>query len=592
MKNSRLSLVALLALLSIGFAPAGAKPGPTTAGKAPLPKAKAGAAKTASPLGAIALIADRRVEEADIRRAALVMASDPLRTREHGAWRKKLLALCVDRELLALEAERAGLTSDEAVKREIEFARAGALYGAIRERFLLPEITPSASQIDTARAGGLFRRVRLSYILSVADKQTTYKLFEAIKHGASFDSIAVLYSTHPSAARGGEIGWRRVGELNAASWHAFATAKPGDLIGPYSNAESHEFFRVEAIADPDDKELRDLMMRRRLLELDSRYQVGLLRKYRFRLDPEQVSPIIFATATERADSILASLDSEGMRSKRGVHPSLGVLARVDGDSITYRDLACPEILRPTEDGKAKIDDSRELLTLCTAAFLPRLIERDARERGIEGNPDVARRLRLVREELSTRAMVARAVPALDSAAVHAYFDSHASRYRRPAARRAFVAMFATQDTARMARPGWDRHAFRDSVLVADGFRALEHGTVNTLFPRHYGEISLFDTDTDSLSVAVRNLAEGQISPLVALPSGYALAQALGREPARPLTFDEARRDVAADAREDAENTWVVKQLERLRAATPARPVPGRLDAIRLGMSTDTGGHRR
>jgi hypothetical protein len=116
--------------------------------------------------------------------------------------------------------------------------------------------------------------------------------------------------------------------------------------------------------------------------------------------------------------------------------------------------------------------------------------------------------------------------------------------------------------------------------------------LSALYPRLYGEISLFDRDSDSLSVAVRKLAEGQITPLIGTPNGYALAQALGREPARAFTFEEARRDAAVDAREDAENTWVVKELERLRAATPPRAVPGRLDAVRLGMGSDPGGNRR
>ena len=579
MKNSRLQLAALLALLPLAVAAAGVKAAPAARGKA-------------APAGAIAFVGDRAIDGADIRRAAEVMRDDPLRLREHGVWRKKLLDLCVDRELLALEAERAGLPSDAVVKHEIDVGRADILYAAIRDRFLVPEITPTASQIDTARAGGLYRRAQLSYILSVTDKKATYELFESIKRGASFDSIATLYSTHPSAAHGGEIGWKRVGELNAASWHAFATAKPGDLMGPYPNAQAHEFYRVEAISDPTDQEIRDVMLRGRLREVDPRYRVGLLTKYHFRMDPEQVSPVIFASAIERSDSILASLDSEGKRPKRGVHPSLGVLARVDGDSITYRDLAHPEILMPGADGKAKIEDTSDLLMRCMVAVLPRLIERDARERGVSSDPDLARSLRLLREKIATRAMVERAVAAPDSAAARAYFDAHASLYQRPAARRAYVVVFATQDTAEMARSRWDRRGFRDSILTAEGFRTLDHGTVNTLFPHFAGEMPLFDRDTDSLSAAVRNLPEGQISAVIAVPNGYAFAQARGREPARAYTYEEVRRDVEVDAHESAENAWVVKQLERLRAATPARAVPGRLDALRLGMSSDTGGNRR
>ncbi len=582
MKDMRSLLAALLTLIPLGVGIAAAP------AKSPSPAR----AKSPSPPGAIAFIAGRRVEEADIRRAAAVLASDPLRARQHGLWRKKLLDLCVDRELLALEAERTGFLNDPAVKHGIEVEGSRVLYEAIRERFLVPEITPSASQIDTARADGLFRRVKMAYILSVTDRKATYELLEALKRGARFDSIAALYSIHPSAAKGGEVGWRRVGALNAAAWSAFKTAKPGDFMGPYPNAEAHEFYRVEAIEDPDDKELRDTMTHDRLMELDSRYRVGLLQKYHFRLNPDAVASIIFASATEKADSILASLDSEGRRPKRGVRPSLGIIAQVDGDSITYRDLAYPELLRKDAEGKAAIEESRDLLTVCSDAMLPRLIARDARERGIDRDPAIARRLRLICEEVSTKAMVASAVPALDSAAVRAYFDAHASRFQRPAVRRAFVTMFASPDTARMARVGWDRGEFRDSIFVAEGFRPLPNRAATTLFPRFYGEIPIFDTETDPLSVAVRGLGEGQISPLIETANGYAVAKALGREASRPFAFEEVRIRARAEAREHAEDAWVTSQLERLRAATPARTVPARLDAVRLGMGSDTGGNRR
>ena len=576
----RLPLAALLALVPIGVGLAAAANAPSSARTKP----------NSSP-GAIALIADRRVEEADIRRAASVMAQDPIRTRQHAVWRKKLLDLCVDRELLALEAERKGFPADATVKHDLEIGNAQILSSAIRDKYLIPEITPSRSQIDTARAGGLFRRVKMGYILCVTDRKTTYELLDAMKHGADFDSIAALYSTHPSATKGGEVGWRRVGNLNEESWRAFSTAKPGDIMGPYRNAQSHEFYRVETIVDPDDKEIREAMMHDRLFDLDSHYRIHLLQKYHFKLDPDQIGPIMFAAATEKADSILASLDSRGRRPKRGVRPSLGVIARVDGDSITYRDLAHPELLPADEENNAKIENAKVLLRVCTNAVLPRLIARDARERGIDLDPLVVRKLRLLREEISTRAMVTRAVPAPDSTALRAFFEAHASRYKRPAARRAFVTVFGSADTARMARAGWDRAQFRDSVLAADGFRAAVNAAATRIFPRFYGEISVFDADPDPLSVAVRGLWDGAISSVIETPNGYAVAKALAHEPPRPLSFTEARLDVSADALEHLENEWVTGELERLRVATPARTVPARLDAVRLGMSSDTGGNR-
>jgi hypothetical protein len=60
---------------------------------------------------------------------------------------------------------------------------------------------------------------------------------------------------------------------------------------------------------------------------------------------------------------------------------------------------------------------------------------------------------------------------------------------------------------------------------------------------------------------------------------------VSREESRPLTFDEAAPHALREWREDAENKWVLQTLERLRAKTPVRAVPGRLAAVKLARAT-------
>lgn len=550
-------------------------------------------ARPPSVQGPIATVAGRRVEEADIRRAALVMADDPLRTKNPALWRKKLLDLCIDRELLALEAERAGLLKDPAIKHEIERRTADFLYPVMRDRILVPEMRPTAAQLDTARAGGLYRRVRISYIQTLTDRQKTIEVFAALQKGARFDSVASSYSIHPSSIEGADLGWKWAGELNRASRDALKTAKPGDILGPYPNSGSYEIYRLEAIRDPDDAELREKLLRDRASGLEPRYADALLKGFKFEVDPAAANSVVFATATERVDSILASLGPAGTRPERGVRPAIGVLARVDGDSITYSDIAFSEILRPDNNGKVRIETTGKLAILCATAILPRLIARDAHQYGVDRDPAVARTLRLIRDEVSTRAMVARAAPEpSDSGAVRAYFESHAARYQRPPARRALVAMYNSEDSARAALRTWNGIGFRDSSLIANGFRVQERATAASLLANLYAEIPLFDTGKDPLSLAVRSLDAGQMAPVVHTPHGYALAMVLGREAARPMSFSEAASDAAVDSREAREDAWVTDQLNRLRAATPARTVPARLDAVRLDLSSNAGGKRR
>lgn len=546
------------------------------------------------PRDPIALVGGIRIEEADIQRAARVMAADPLRTKRPTQWRKKLLDHCIDRELLAIEAERRGMLRDPRTLHDIESRSASALYAEIRDRVLLPAVEPTPAQIDTARAGRGFRRAKLRYMLSLANRKTALGLVHALRGGASFDSIARIYSIHPSAREeGGHVGWLQVRFLNPTSKLDVDAAKPGDILGPYQNDAATEIYAIDAIEEPTDPDIRAALIRDRSIGFEGQYRVEVLSKYRFALVPNQVSPVIFAAATEHADSILASLAPDGTRSERGVRPALGALARADGDSITYRDIATPEIMPRASDGKAHIEDTQRLLRLCAAAILPRLVLRDARDRGIDKIPEVARRLRLIREEASTRAMVARAVPTLrDSPSLRAYFESHAELYHRPPVRRAIAAVYIKEDSARAAGYFWSGIVSFDSSLIAQRFRRQEGATVSTLLPGYHAILSLFETDTDELSVAARGLDAGKLVPVVRIPHGYALALVLGSEPARPLTLAEAGERVAVDLREDRENAWIVRELKRLRAATPAQRFPARLAAVRLGDAADAGGARR
>ena len=88
--------------------------------------------------------------------------------------------------------------------------------------------------------------------------------------------------------------------------------------------------------------------------------------------------------------------------------------------------------------------------------------------------------------------------------------------------------------------------------------------------------------------AVRILSEGQFTPVVTTLGGYAVARVVGREPARPYALEEATDRVRRDWREETENEWVLKQLERIRAKTPIRIVPARLEAVKLGPARGTG----
>src|SRR5688572_26045229 len=84
--------------------------------------------------GPIATLENRTVDAVDIQRAAVLLADDPLRRRNPAQWRRMLLDRCVDRELLALEAERRGVARDPEIRRRIAEREYLHLYQLVHRR--------------------------------------------------------------------------------------------------------------------------------------------------------------------------------------------------------------------------------------------------------------------------------------------------------------------------------------------------------------------------------------------------------------------------------------------------------------------------
>lgn len=544
--------------------------------------------------GPIATIGDRTVDAIDIQGAALVLGDDPLRRKSPALWRRMLLDRCVDRELLAMEAQRRGTDKLPAVRQRIAEREYLALYQAVYQRVLMPTVEVTPAQLDSVQATGLYRLMDLYYILLRDDasggrRNEAETIVARLRQGGRFDSIAVTKSGHPSRGNGGHFGPVLVRDLDHGAYAASRTAKPGDVLGPYSGPFGHEIYKVGGFEVLSPDSIRSLLRAERQRNLIRDYQARLLAQYHFELDSMVVRPVLFAMASETPDSILSSMGPSGTRPRMGVRPEIGVLARVDGDSLTLPDLLRATHPAPGANGRIRIRDAEAFRELASEALFRRLLVRDAKERGLADDPRVAHDLRLIREGTAVAAMIAGERPA-DPAApeLQAWFDAHASRYRRPAARRARVAVFPSQDSAMTALRAWNGVGISDSSLQALRFEEQPRATAQTLYPAHTAMISFFDRDSDPLGMAVRNLDPGMTSPVVRTAQGYAIAHVLAREPARPMTLDEAIDRVRRDWREEKENEWVLSQLERIRAQTPVRVVPSRLEAVKLAPAKAAG----
>lgn len=72
---------------------------------------------------------------------------------------------------------------------------------------------------------------RASHIL-VRDLQSAEKIYDRVKKGESFESLARQYSTCPSKSKGGDLGWFGEGQMVAPFENAVRRMGTGTISRP------------------------------------------------------------------------------------------------------------------------------------------------------------------------------------------------------------------------------------------------------------------------------------------------------------------------------------------------------------------------
>lgn len=486
-----------------------------------------------------------------------------------------------------MEADRRNLDKNPGVADRIAEREYLTLHRELNKRVIIPGLIPTPEQLRDIRAEGLHRLLDIDFILirdheGGSNQRLAEHVYEKAKAGARFDSLAKIYSEHPpTRASGGHFGWVLARDLDPHAYEDVEHAKVGDVLGVYSGPDGHEIYKIEGFRELSDDSLFQMVSFERKRNITKDYERSVLAKYHFAIDPAQVHSLMFAAGSESVDSILASLGPDGTRSAQGVRPALGILARCDGDSVTFRDLIHSMPSAPERGGHLRVGHEEDYFDLCAHALLHGLTVRDAKDRGIDKDPAIARELRLSKDEILTAAMVTGSIASPKDADLRAMIEAQPDRYQRPRATVARVAMFAKPESAAQAVAAWTGTGMDASGLEARRLRDRGPAAASSLYPGWFATVTLLEGYSDPLSRAVAGVAAGKLTPAVATDRGWAVAQVLSIEEPRPLTFEEAAPRALQEWRDEAENKWVLQTLERLRAKTPVRVVPGTLAAVKL-----------
>ncbi len=157
--------------------------------------------------------------------------AEALGTRSDDAARRGLLDELVLQALLAQDALEKSLHTDPTVAAELELARRGILASAAINAHLAT-LEPSDADLTglyetlTRQYDGTQYRVRA---IVVDDRHRAEQLGRRLAVGEPFIELAREYSTDPSAAEGGDLGWVTPEMLEPALADVLRNLSPGDI---------------------------------------------------------------------------------------------------------------------------------------------------------------------------------------------------------------------------------------------------------------------------------------------------------------------------------------------------------------------------
>ena len=87
---------------------------------------------------------------------------------------------------------------------------------------------------------------RASHIL-VKDQQSAERIYERVKKGESFESLARQYSTCPSKSKGGDLGWFKEGQMVAPFENAVRKMSTGAISRPVRTQFGYHIIRKTGV---------------------------------------------------------------------------------------------------------------------------------------------------------------------------------------------------------------------------------------------------------------------------------------------------------------------------------------------------------
>jgi peptidyl-prolyl cis-trans isomerase C len=359
---------------------------------------------------AVAVVNGEAITAADIAS----MLPENLDSLRADTVKKQVLDGIITRKLFAQEAKREGMEKDAEYEVELE-------QKALVNQRLYDTITASGNQVTEMALQTAYKMLQTEphlRLISVPDESLARRLAAELDKGAVFESLAVKYSKHPTAAKGGDVGFRPLLFLDEPLRTRVMVLKPGQHTQPtqQDNAWQIALLVETRSANPPPPPLGEYRQ-----ELEYRLKQQQRREIANQYLAELRARLTYNTAG--LDILCKPIDS--------------ITAADKEVAVAYKDEArfvkVARLLNVAARFPAMLDTMMKKYAI-RRAIEEDLIYDDALHRGLDKLPDISSRLAAKREDVLYRALLKKEISdklVVSDADVMDYFRQNRQNFASP-----------------------------------------------------------------------------------------------------------------------------------------------------------------
>lgn len=385
-------------------------------------------------------------------------------SEEKGSARvRDYLQSLVDRALILQEARARGLGQDPQVRQGAEQAFERKLAQEVEKRQIHAQVAVAEEEVQRAFAERHWERYLKVAHIFVRTRERAEQVMAALRAGRPFAEVAEAFSEdRPSAARGGEMPYY-YSRLNAtaAVRDTLFRLEVGQISGPIPIPRGYEIFKIlderrvgyEKISDRVRKELlHERLGARRQTLLDS-----LGRRLGLEPVPQGLGMLMEILRRGKQESRFYLSETAAVQ----------VLFRYEGGQFLLGEAV--EFSPTIHQGRGLEDSLKVVEVLRGEVVAPRLLALQARQLGIDAEPEFAAWRKKKEEEmliLAMRRLATAQEASVSDQEARQYYEEHQENYRTPVSTEVVEIQVASEAEAREVLEQFEAERHRAGPLVA------------------------------------------------------------------------------------------------------------------------------